>query len=119
MGKRGGTTSEKKKTTLKPPYPLNPPFAYATIIQDEEGALLYEVLEPQLSEDELRAMSHLKELLLEELILPPDELRSMERPEQYLKEQVQERIRRYNIKLPFKDSLDKILYYIVRDFVGY
>ena len=114
-----GRRGKGRRPTIKPSYPLNPPFAYATIVQERDGTMRYEVKEPTLSKVEAETLEYIKGLLLEEFVLPTDELRSRELVSRYLRNQILDKVRRYNITLPKKDSLDRILYYIERDFVGY
>jgi flagellar protein FlaI len=46
------------------------------------------------------------------------EIETREKAENYLKEKTKEIIRRYHIKIP-QESIDKLVYYIIRDFIGY
>lgn len=108
-----------EEIVIKRPYPLNPPFALASVVRDKDGVMRYRISEPDLSERDGAALQRIKELLLEELVLPTSELRSKKDVRRYLRGQVRDKIRRYHIGLSGKGSLQKIFYYIERDFVGY
>ena len=65
----------KSKRAIKEFYAIEPPFTYVVISQDREtGLIMYEVLEPILSEEEKEILNEIKELLLlwyKLLVRPP------------------------------------------------
>jgi flagellar protein FlaI len=126
---RGKPKSETGKTGAKPEiltpklpekiidiHPVLPPYAHVAITRDEMGRHRYVVIEPVLNESESRIMERLREILVEELEVATEELGSHERREAFLKEKIQSIIKRYKIKLS-PEAVDKLTYYLIRDFV--
>ncbi len=104
---------------LEETYPLIPPFAYTLIQTDPEtNQTKYMVVEVPLSEEETVTFNMIKEILTEELELDFTLLRDKEKTDEYLKQTIMRIIRDYAIKLDER-SLDKIVYYITRDYVGF
>ncbi len=102
--------------TILDQYPLKEPFARAVIGSEGTGYVTYHVIESELTKLERDRLIEIKELLLDELKIDFKKLGASERAEKYLKRQIDTVIRNYRIKLS-KESLEKIVYYIVRDFV--
>ncbi len=99
-------------------YPLIHPFAYARIRWDEENKeLVYEVIEPKLSEEEKEIFNKLKESLVKVIDIDFDEAGDPEKLLEYLKSKSLKIIKelRLNIK---PGQFTKIFYYVYRDFVG-
>jgi len=99
-------------------YPLNEPFAYAKILKNEETLeKYYKVIEPYLTEDEQEILNSLWEELMKNLDkrldeINPDELRN------YLFNQINAIIS--NVEINISDvSQKKIMYYILRESLGY
>ncbi|MFX1518473.1 MAG: type II/IV secretion system ATPase subunit [Promethearchaeota archaeon] len=104
---------------LEETYPLIPPFAYTLIQTDPEtNQTRYMVVEVPLSEEETSIFTMIKEILTEELEIDFTMLRDREKTDEYLKSTILKIIRDYAIKLDER-SLDKIVYYITRDFIGF
>jgi flagellar protein FlaI len=104
---------------LEETYPLIPPFAYTLIQTDPDtNQTRYIVVEVPLSEEETTIFNMIKEILTEELEIDFTMLRDREKTDEYLKTTVLKIIRDYAIKLDER-SLDKVVYYITRDFVGF
>ncbi|MEM5829783.1 MAG: type II/IV secretion system ATPase subunit [Candidatus Aenigmatarchaeota archaeon] len=99
-------------------YPLIEPFAYAQIKWNIEGKeLIYNVLEPKLSEKEEEILKKISEGLME---LIDVELSSIKQPSkliEYLEKNVIKVIKELGIKLA-QEQYTKIMYYIYRNFVG-
>jgi flagellar protein FlaI len=113
----GPKVVEALPQTFREVYPLNEPYAYAAITRDPSSGLMkYIVIEPALLEEEKQAIKRIKEILVQELDVDLNVLDSKEKAEQYLKEKVRKLIKTYRIKIA-EESLGKILYYIVRDFI--
>ncbi len=99
-------------------YPIYPPYVYARIIYDKEDyEYIYELIEPPLTEEE--------KLILEEINATLDKTLKYEwnimtnkDKEQYLMESVDSFLRSRDIKID-KLSKQRVLYYVVRDHVGY
>ncbi len=99
-------------------YPLNPPFAYADIVQDEETAeYLYIVDELPLTKEEREAYKRLRNILGYELKAPDPEESLIES----FNKQVPEILENHQKVLGEVNEigLRKIRYYLERDMVGY
>ena len=104
---------------LEETYPLIPPFAYTLIQTDPDtNQTRYMVVEVPLSEEETTTHQMITEILTEELELDFTLLRDREKTNEYLKSTIMKIIRDYAIKLDER-SLDKIVYYITRDYIGF
>jgi len=104
---------------LKEAYPLRRPYSYAAIKRDPiTEEIIYEVVEPTLTEDEEKALEELKERLLDELKVNLESFESREKAEEHLKKEIERVVKKYRMKLS-KETLDKMFYYISRDFIGY
>ncbi len=130
-GATGEAPSEVPGTfiTAMPPLPeaemkelevtaVNPPYTYARIsYNDRSKEYLYEVIEPQLSRHERELVGHLKETLTK---IMGSEVASLSASDKrtYLRGEVEQYLRTRQISLsPL--STERIVYYIIRDFVGY
>lgn len=110
---------EKKPTVFREVYPIKEPYTYAAIVKDPETQKIhYEAIEPTLKKEEERLLKEIKAFLMEEVDVNLKEIETREKAENYLKEKTKEIIKKYRIKVPEK-SIDKLTYYIVRDFVCY
>ena len=104
---------------LEETYPLIPPFAYTLIQTDPDTKQTrYMVVEVPLSEEETTTFNMIREILTEELELDFSLLRDREKTDEYLKQTIMRIIRDYAIKLDER-SLDKVVYYITRDYIGF
>ena len=98
-------------------YPVIPPYAYIGIeVDPATGSLRYEVIEPRLSEEEVKMLNEIVDILRFEAGEDIDKVTKI--TSEYLEEKVRKVIKRY--KLPVsKESFGKILYFINRDLLGY
>ncbi|MFQ6050713.1 MAG: type II/IV secretion system ATPase subunit [Candidatus Hydrothermarchaeota archaeon] len=109
------TKNENYMTKIDTTYPLIEPYAFANIHYDREShELIYEVKQPELNEDEEKALKKIKETLIDELEL---DFFSVEELDKYLCEKVDEVVKKHRIRLS-ENSREKIKYYIIRDFAG-
>ncbi|MCS7113908.1 MAG: type II/IV secretion system ATPase subunit [Candidatus Bathyarchaeota archaeon] len=109
----------KRTAIFREVYPINEPYVYAAIVKDPETQkILYEVIEPTLQKDELDRLNEIKALLMEEVDISLKDIESKEKAENYLRKKTLEILKKYHIKIP-QESIDKLLYYVSRDFVGY
>ena len=100
-------------------YPIQEPYIYAAIVKDPETQKMrYEVIEPTLQQEEEKQLHEIKNFLMEELDVNPKEIETKEKAENYLKEKAREIVKKYHIKIP-PEAVDKLTYYIIRDFIGY
>ncbi len=99
-------------------YPIQPPFVYARVIYDHEAyEYIYELIEPPLNDEEQKLLNEIKDMLERTLKYDWKIMNRRDR-EQYLIESVDSFIRSRNLKID-KITRQKIMYYIVRDYVGY
>ncbi|MBI4176483.1 MAG: Flp pilus assembly complex ATPase component TadA [Candidatus Aenigmarchaeota archaeon] len=99
-------------------YPILEPFVYAHVKwDDKEKKLVYRVLEPKLLPGDEDIMKKLEEDLIElidvKLTLIKDRFKAME----YLHGRVQQILNENGIALP-EDQYTRLMYFIVRDFIG-
>lgn len=100
-------------------YPVNPPFGFVGIeIREENGTLKYHVVEPNLNEDEQSLLDRIKELLIDRMDVSIEILHDSEKMEDYLRNQMQRMFKKFKREIP-KESEDKFMYYLKRDFLGY
>jgi len=110
---------ERKPTVFKEVYPIQEPYVYAAIVRDPETQKIrYEIREPTLSMEEEERLKEVKNILMEEIDVNLKDVETKEKAEQYLKEKAKQIIKKYHIKIP-PESIDKLLYYLTRDFIGY
>ena len=99
-------------------YPLNEPYAYGKILKNTDTLeKYYKVIEPYLSPEEQKHLNFLWENLMRSLNMRLDELES-HKIEIYLHEQIQQIINSYELSID-KVTKKKILYYIIRECIGY
>ncbi|HTT14692.1 MAG TPA: type II/IV secretion system ATPase subunit [Thermoplasmata archaeon] len=97
---------------------VNPPYSYSRITyNDRNKEYLYEVIEPQLSPHERDLVNHLKTTLTRILGSEVGNLSTADK-RAYLRGEAEEYFRSREITLsPL--SKERIVYYVLRDFVGY
>ncbi len=99
-------------------YPVYPPYVYTRIIYDrEEYEYIYDLIEPPLTEEEQRLLDEINDTL-DRTLKYEWEIMTNKDKEQYLRESVDSFLRSRDIKID-KLSKERILYYVVRDHVGY
>jgi flagellar protein FlaI len=98
--------------------PVNPPYSYSRIsYNDRSKEYLYEILEPQLSAHEMGLVTHLKSTLTQILGSETAELSTADK-RAYLRGEAEEYFRSRDVQLsPL--STERVIYYLLRDFVGY
>jgi flagellar protein FlaI len=97
---------------------VNPPYSYSRVTyNDRTKEYLYEVIEPQLTARERELVDHLKSTLT--VILGSDVSNlTVADKRTYLRGEAEEYFRSRGISLsPL--SMERIIYYVLRDFVGY
>jgi len=110
---------KKRPSVFREVYPINEPYAYAAIVKEPDTQKIrYEVIEPTISRDEITQLEEIKTLLMDEVDISLKEIETREKAEEYLERRVREVIRDYRLKIP-EESIDKLIYYIRRDFIGY
>ncbi len=98
--------------------PVNPPYSYSRVsYSDKTKEYLYEVIEPQLTAHERQLVDHLKTTLTKILGGDVGGL-SMADRRTYLRNESEAYFRSRGISLS-PISLERVVYYVLRDFVGY
>jgi len=114
-----GAYKKRTPSVFRQVYPIKEPFVYAAVIRDPATQkTLYEIIEPTLLPEEEARLKELKSLLMEEISITPKDLETREKAEEFLKAKVRELIKNYRLKIA-EEAVDKLLYYIIRDFLGY
>ncbi|HTT73661.1 MAG TPA: type II/IV secretion system ATPase subunit [Thermoplasmata archaeon] len=97
---------------------VNPPYSYSRITyNDRNKEYLYEVIEPQLSAHERELVDHLKSTLTRILGSDVGSLSTADK-RAYLRGEAEEYFRSREITIS-PISTERIVYYVLRDFVGY
>jgi flagellar protein FlaI len=91
---------------------------HAGIIKDPtaKGGLRYQVIEPVLSERDQKAFEIIKKLLMTELTVSLQDIKSKKDAERRLKKKIASMVKKYRLSIP-KKNIAKINYYAIRDFV--
>lgn len=117
--KQARETKKNLPLTFKEFYPVNDPFGYVGIKVDREtGKLQYLTIEPKMTDEEKQILSTLKTILKGEANVPLSVLKDEALIEDYLTEQIRRAIKTFKLKVS-KDSVEKFIYYMKRDFLGY
>jgi archaeal flagellar protein FlaI len=97
---------------------VNPPYSYSRVsYSDRTKEYLYEVIEPQLTAHERSLVLHLKSTLNQILGSESGNLSTSDK-RSYLRGEVEEYFRSRGVTLsPL--STERVVYYVLRDFVGY
>ncbi len=99
-------------------HPINKPFSYIRVIyNDLKHEYTYEILEPTLSMEEKKIFEFLKETLIKTMNVELTEF-SEDEAKEFLRKNVDRVLSDYSIALNDVPK-EKIMYYIVRDFLGY
>src|SRR5260370_1889037 len=104
-------------TPILDQYDLNAPYAKARIVK-EDGQTKYQIAEVQLADEERKKLKEIGELLIEELDVDIKKLGTNENAATYVRKLVEKIIKNYKIK-ETPDSLDRLMYYIVQDFIHF
>ena len=109
----------KKASAFREVYTIHEPYVYAAVITEPTThRMIYELIEPTLLEQEKKLLKEVKSILVEEIDVNLNDIETRELAEEYLKTKIYEIIKDYRINID-KDSIDKFMYYIIRDFLGY
>ena len=99
-------------------YPILEPFVYVGIEEMPEGGLRYRVIEPSLSESEVKLLDQINQILKTALSVDIRSFSSQAAAAEYLRGEVIKLLKRFNVKVP-RLAFDKLMYYVVRDHIGY
>ena len=109
----------KKVSVFREVYPIHEPYVYAAVVTESNThRIKYELIEPTLLEEEEKELKEIKAILVEEIDVNLKEIGTREKAEAYLKTKIHELIKDYRLKIA-EESVDKFMYYIIRDFLGY
>jgi len=104
-------------SSFKEVTPLIEPYAYAAITHDPAtGGLLYYVIEPTLLDQDKALYKKLREILVEELDVDVRKIPTKEEAQKLLRLKVESIIKNYRISVE-AEVLDKLMYYVTRDFI--
>jgi len=110
---------KKRPTVFREVYPIEEPYVYAAIVKEPEtNKVKYEVIEPTLLEEEEKKLKEIKNLLMEEVDVNLKEIETKEKAKEYLRKKVLKILKKYRLKIT-EEAAGKLLYYIIRDFIGY
>jgi len=97
---------------------VNPPYSYSRVSYNEKSKeYLYEVIEPQLTPHEKELVTHVKATLTKILSGEAGNLSASDR-RSYLRGEAEGYFHSRGIALS-PISLERVIYYVIRDFVGY
>lgn len=110
---------QKKASVFRELYTIQEPYVYAAIVTEPvTHQLKYELVEPTLLKEEKEQLKEIKSILVEEIDVNLKEIGTREKAEKYLKTKINEILKDYRLKID-EESVDKFMYYIIRDFLGY
>ena len=113
------TVKKRKLSMFREVYPIEEPYVFAAVVRDPiTQKIRYQVIEPTLREREKEQLREIKNLLVEEIDVSLEDLETKKKAREYLKNKVQEIIKNYRMKVA-EEAVDKLMYYITRDFIGY
>ncbi len=113
------SSETKKPTVFQEVNPIQEPYVYAAIVREKDTQKIrYEIIEPTLEPKEALLLKEIKAFLMEELNVNFKDIGTKDKAESYLKEKIKEIVKKYHLKVAH-EAVDKLSYYIVRDFIGY
>ncbi|RLF55499.1 MAG: secretion system protein E, partial [Thermoplasmata archaeon] len=99
-------------------HPVTKPFSYVRILYDNKAhEYLYEVIEPRLNSEQRKLLNFIKETLLKTMDIELSEF-SEDEAKEYIRSNVNRIIKDYSIGMD-DVTKEKLMYYLVRDFLGY
>ena len=104
--------------TFKEHYPLLLPFSYAAIVEDEKNDVKYSLLEPTLTQLDIKLLAELKNILWDELSINTKSFKDGQDAQDFLKYKILDTAIKYRINVD-ANTLGKYQYYIARDFLGF
>ena len=112
-------TPERKTSVFREVYPIHEPYVYAAVVTEPNSQRIkYELIEPTLLKEEEKQLKEIKDILVEEIDVNLKEIGTRDKAEEYLKAKIREIIKDYRLKIA-EEAVDKLMYYIIRDFLGY
>ena len=109
----------RKASVFREVYPIHEPYVYAAVVTEPNShRIMYELIEPTLLQEDEEQLKEIKAILVEEIDVNLKEIGTREKAEKYLKAKIHEIIKDYRLKVDV-EAVDKLTYYIIRDFLGY
>lgn len=106
-------------TQINVTYSLLEPFAYANIKwMPEEKELVYNVIEPQLSDDDRKIYEKIADALIQLVDVDLSALKEANKAIEYLQKQFNKVVKDYGLRLT-QNQYIKIMYFVYRNFLGY
>lgn len=104
-------------STFVQTYPVFEPYVQIAIVQEPDGKITYRAIEPLLSKKEKEVLEQTKEVLRLALEIDARTV-NPKTAEEYLRNETIRILKRFEIKIR-KETFEKIMYYVVRDFLRY
>ncbi len=119
MKTKSKSIPERKTSVFREVYPIHEPYVYAAVVTEPNTQRIkYELIEPTLLKEEENQLKEIKAILVEEIDVNLKEIGTRDKAEEYLKTKIREIIKDYRLKIA-EEAVDKLMYYIIRDFLGY
>jgi len=119
MKTKSKSIPERKTSVFREVYPIHEPYVYAALVTEPNSQRIkYELIEPTLLKEEENQLKEIKDILVEEIDVNLKEIGTRDKAEEYLKTKIREIIKDYRLKIA-EEAVDKLMYYIIRDFLGY
>ncbi len=119
MKVKSKSVQKRKPSVFREVYPIHEPYVYAAVVREPNTQRTrYEVIEPTLLKEGEDHLKEIKAILIEEIDVHLKEIGTRDKAEEYLKNKIREIIKDYQLKIA-KEATDKLMYYIIRDFLGY
>ena len=119
MKTKSKTIHERKASVFREVYPIHEPYVYAAVVTEPNTQRIkYELIEPTILKEEEKQLKEIKAILVEEIDVNLKEIGTRSKAEDYLKIKIREIIKDYRLKIA-EEAVDKFMYYIIRDFLGY
>ena len=119
MKTKSKSIPERKTSVFREVYPIHEPYVYAAVVTEPNTQRIkYELIEPTLLKEEENQLKEIKAILVEEIDVNLKEIGTRNKAEEYLKTKIREIIKDYRLKIA-EEAMDKLMYYIIRDFLGY
>ncbi len=105
-------------TKISAIYPLLEPFSYANIKwDDQEKAIMYNVIEPELTPEEKKLYEKISEALIQLVEVELSSMKELSKAIEYLQIQVNKVLKDFAIQLT-PNQYAKTMYFIYRNFIG-
>lgn len=117
VGEKPKVGAAEVPSSFKEVTMLIEPYAYAAITHDPvTGGLLYYVIEPTLLDEDKVLYKKLHDILVEELDVDVRKVASKDAAQKLLRAKVEYIVKQYHIHVE-AEVLDKLMYYLTRDFI--